>query len=136
MNKTKKPTSPHLQIYRWSMASFGSIMHRFTGIAIYFASIAICIMIIYYGNYHQVVSIQDSADCKCAMMKIKKYITNFISFSFVFALFYHLFNGIRHLCWDFLLKGFDKNIAKINAILVLALAFIFSIVFIYFFNFI
>ncbi len=136
MNKKNKPTSPHLQIYKWSIASTTSIMHRLTGVVIYFLLIAACFAIIYFGNYHPKIVADTNETCHCIMMEIKKYIINLAYFGFVFALFYHFINGIRHLCWDFLHIGFDKNIAKRNGILVIALAAVSSLILFYFFNFI
>ena len=43
-----RPTSPHLQIYRWNISSITSIMHRLTGVALYFSILAIAWFIVYY----------------------------------------------------------------------------------------
>jgi len=87
----KRPTSPHLTIYKKQISSVMSIFHRLTGIGLFFGfSILSWWMIIWVFS------------------KFDHAIFNWINFLFVriglylliSAFFYHLCNGIRHLFWD------------------------------------
>lgn len=78
------PISPHLQIYRWQITSVFSIAHRFSGIFLY-GMTWVWLFILYCDA---------SATCFQTMWGI------FILAFYILALYYHLFNGIRHMCWD------------------------------------
>ena len=122
-NKSSRPTSPHLQIYRWNISSFTSILHRATGVALYFSLLAISWYIVYYAYQIDAEGVVTEAleTCDCP---IRRFLNNifFTAASFIiFALFYHFINGIRHLFWD-AGKGFEKSTAKRNGILVILFA--------------
>jgi len=123
-NKNSMPTSPHIQIYRWSISSFTSIMHRLTGIALYFSIILISWYIVYYTYQINISSTQEK--CACWVMQLLNIAFIAAAIFVIFALFYHLTNGIRHLFWD-IGKGFDKNQAKVNGFLVIAISAILSL---------
>lgn len=122
-NFVSRPTSPHLPIYRWSVSSLTSIMHRFTGILLYVSIVAISWYIVYYAYQ---INIADSSEtCDCPMNAIINNIFALASVGTVFSLYYHFCNGIRHLFWD-IGKGFDKNTAKTNGLLIIFLSIIFT----------
>ncbi len=125
MTVKKRPTSPHLQIYKWNISSLTSIFHRLTGVMLYFALIAISWYIVYYA--YQINIASPSEDCDCLMKKIFDNIFILAAIATTFALYYHFCNGIRHLFWD-IGKGFDKETAKTNGFLVIILALIFTTV--------
>lgn len=91
-------------------------MHRFTGILLYISIVAICWYIVYYT--YQVNVAPSSEVCDCPMQKILNNIFALAAFGVIFALYYHFCNGIRHLFWD-IGKGFDKEIAKRNGLIVI-----------------
>ena len=120
----KRPTSPHIQIYSWNISSLTSIMHRASGVALYFAVIIVCWYIVHYAYQINIGTNEDKCDCwSKSIMKVA-----FISSIFIItsALYYHFFNGIRHLFWD-IDKGFDPKTSKINGYLVIFLAAFFTI---------
>lgn len=121
-NQVKKaPTSPHLQIYRWSVSSLTSIFHRLTGVALYFSVIAISWYIVFF-TYK--IDVAETAEiCDCPMMDIMNFICVAAGIAILFSLFFHLCNGVRHLFWD-IGKGFEKETATTNGILVIILSFI------------
>jgi succinate dehydrogenase / fumarate reductase cytochrome b subunit len=123
MVKKEKPTSPHLQIYRWNISSLTSIMHRLTGVMLYFAVVAISWYIVYYT--YQINVNEASEACDCPMRTIMNNIFYLASIALTFALYYHFCNGIRHLFWD-IGKGFDNKIAKRNGVMVIISALIFT----------
>ncbi len=97
MTKTKqeiynsRPTSPHLTIYKKQISSVLSILHRMTGIGLFFAlSVLIwCFILLSFSKFNP----EYLHFFKCRVFKIPPI---FISF----AWFYHLCNGVRHLIWD------------------------------------
>lgn len=120
---SSRPTSPHLAIYKWNVSSFTSILHRFTGIVLYFSIVAICWYVVYYT--YQINIAESEESCDCPMKKIIDKIFSLAVIGLTFALYYHFCNGIRHLFWDFG-KGFEKETAKRNGILVVILALVFT----------
>jgi len=119
MTAKKRPTSPHLQIYKWNVSSLTSIFHRLTGVLLYFSVIAISWYIVYYAYQ---INIKDSSEaCDCPLKKIMDSLFILAAISTTFALYYHSCNGIRHLFWD-IGKGFKKEVATRNGILVIITA--------------
>ena len=88
--KAKRPLSPHLSIYRPQISSMLSILHRITGAALH-VGMLLFTWIMVYRIYHPEFSIKN---CSCSIL------INIILACFIFALIYHLLNGIRHLFWD------------------------------------
>jgi succinate dehydrogenase / fumarate reductase, cytochrome b subunit len=120
-DSSQRPTSPHLQIYKWNISSFTSILHRATGVALYFSVVAICWYVTYYTYQINIVESQET--CDCPLRNAINNIFNLAAIFVTFALYYHFCNGIRHLFWD-LGKGFTKETAKTNGFLVIASALI------------
>ena len=88
----KRPLSPHLQIYRIQITSLLSILHRATGIILYGGGLFLALWFIVLGtgreNYATLQSLYLHPIGLVMLM------------GFSFCFFYHLCNGIRHLCWD------------------------------------
>ena len=118
------PTSPHMQIYRWNIGSLTSIMHRFTGIMLYFSLVAISWYIVYYT--YQIDISQNSNNCDCLRTKIINFIICGASIGLIFSLYFHFCNGIRHLLWN-IGKGFEKQQAKFNGYLVLGISVVLTL---------
>ena len=112
----QRPTSPHLQIYRWNVSSLTSIIHRFTGISLFFAILLLSWYITYYT--YQINVSGDSEGCDCPMQQLIDFSFFLAGVFITFALYYHFCNGIRHLFWD-IGKGFEKQTAKTNSALVI-----------------
>ena len=92
MNATKRPLSPHLQIYRPQLTSVLSITHRLTGIALSLV-ILLSPAILYF--------LTTSKDSHTLVMNVfQNSFVKLILFLAIFGLSYHLCNGIRHLAWD------------------------------------
>ena len=120
-SKGSRPTSPHLQIYKWNVSSLTSIMHRLTGVVLYLSIVAIVWYIIYYT--YQVNIAESSEECDCPLKAILDNIFMLAAVGVTFSLYYHFCNGIRHLFWD-IGKGFDIKIARRNGYLVIISALI------------
>ena len=89
---TDRPLSPHLQIYQPQLTAVLSIAHRGSGIFLVLGTL----LLVYW-----VTSLaQGQASYEQAQAFFGSGFGRFILFPWVFALFYHLCNGIRHLFWD------------------------------------
>ena len=92
MNATKRPLSPHLQIYRPQLTSVLSITHRLTGFALSLV-ILLSPAILYFLTL--------SKDSHTLVMNVfQNSFIKLVLFLAIFGLSYHLCNGIRHLAWD------------------------------------
>ena len=92
MNATKRPLSPHLQIYRPQLTSVLSITHRLTGFALSLV-ILLSPAILYFLTL--------SKDSHTLVMNVfQNGFVKLVLFLAIFGLSYHLCNGIRHLAWD------------------------------------
>ncbi|HEX8570700.1 MAG TPA: succinate dehydrogenase, cytochrome b556 subunit [Caulobacteraceae bacterium] len=87
-----RPLSPHLQVWRWHVTMLGSILHRVSGVALYFGAfiIAAWAISLAYGPeaYDDYMGLMGSWFGKLVLLGLTA------------AAFYHLANGIRHLVWD------------------------------------
>jgi succinate dehydrogenase / fumarate reductase cytochrome b subunit len=94
-----RPLSPHLEIYRWSIGSALSIVHRLTGVALSVGLLALC--------YWLVSLAADQASYARAMGFFASVSGLLMLAGFSFAFFYHLLNGVRHLFWD-IGRGYER----------------------------
>lgn len=87
-----RPLSPHLQVYRWQLTSILSILHRATGIALAVGVLYLAAWVVFASTspatYQSFQSFNSSI------------VGRIILGGWLYCLFYHLFNGIRHLFWD------------------------------------
>lgn len=89
-----RPMSPHLQIYDLPITAKLSILHRGTGAALWGGLVLLALVLAAAGageaNWESswVAWLATSILGKLAM------------FGFTASLYYHLFNGIRHMNWD------------------------------------
>jgi succinate dehydrogenase / fumarate reductase cytochrome b subunit len=88
----ERPTSPHLQIYRWQIGNTLSILHRLTGIALAFGLLALCFWLVSLAG--GVVAYVTAMRVFASPLGVAGLI------GWTFAFLYHLLNGVRHLFWD------------------------------------
>ncbi len=92
MATVNRPLSPHLQVYKPQLTSILSIIHRGTGVflSLGLLLLAYWLMAIAAGpeSYSKIQAHIGSWYGQCLLA------------AFVFSLYYHLCNGIRHLFWD------------------------------------
>ncbi len=92
MAMDNRPLSPHLQIYKWQLTMILSITHRGTGV---FLTI---------GAFFLTWWLLALADGPEQFDNLQTHLTNWygqcLVYAFVFSLYFHLCNGIRHLFWD------------------------------------
>ncbi len=115
---SNRPTSPHLQVYKLPLPALLSITHRATGVFLAMGTILLSIWII---------SLASSAD---DFQNVREFIASFIGrlllLGWTFSLFYHLFNGIRHLYWD-MAKGLELKSVYNSGYVTVAAAAVFTL---------
>lgn len=92
MDINQRPLSPHLQVYRPQWTSVLSILHRISGVLL---SVGTGLMIAWLVALAQG---EQAYQAMIGFMSSPVVLVALIGWSL--ALFYHLFNGIRHLVWD------------------------------------
>jgi len=87
-----RPTSPHLQIWRWHVTMLGSILHRITGSGLAGGAVLVALWLgaLAFGPqaYDAFVGLAGSP------------LGLIVWFALSLAGFYHLASGVRHLIWD------------------------------------
>jgi succinate dehydrogenase / fumarate reductase, cytochrome b subunit len=97
---SKRPTSPHLQIYRWQIGNTLSILHRITGSVLALGLIALS---------YWLVSIAGGPQSYAGAARVfGSPIGIFFLIGWSFAFYFHLLNGVRHLFWD-AGRGFERT---------------------------
>ena len=99
MEQRKRPLSPHLQVYRLPLTAVVSIMHRMTGVllAAGLMLFVLSLAIIQCG----------ASSFESMQLLIQQPFVGIALWLMVYALFFHLCHGIRHLIWD-AGEGYDK----------------------------
>ena len=118
--KRPRPLSPHLQVYRPQLTSVLSILHRMTGIVL---SIGLAYSVFWLYSLKQ-------GDANYAFFHefSSLWIVKIFLLSWIISLFYHFFNGIRHLFWD-MGWGFELQDVYRSGYLVLGLTILCSLLF-------
>ena len=89
-----RPTSPHISIYKWLVTSTMSILHRFSGIMIYFWLLILSIIFICCAYCEKSVDFFNS-EVNFAIFFIK-----FILVGGLLPFMYHFWNGVKYLFFD------------------------------------
>ena len=92
MKLVKRPLSPHLQVYKPQLTSVLSITHRGTGV---FLSLGALVLTFWLVSLAVSEELFNSFHLHTTFWYGKLFLIGF-----VFSLYYHLANGIRHLFWD------------------------------------
>lgn len=92
VNRGNRPLSPHLTIYRPQWTSMSSILTRITGNAL----IVGCVLIVWW---FAAAATGPDAYAR-ANGVITSWFGDLVMFLSVWALWYHLVFGVRHLIWD------------------------------------
>lgn len=99
-NRNNRPISPHLQIYKLPPTGIISITHRITGVLL-------SVGLVFFACLMSVVA--DGAQSYAAMQHfMDNNLLRLVYWCFIYALFFHLCHGVRHLLWD-AGQGFDRE---------------------------
>lgn len=84
--------TPHLSLYRSHITSIMSIFHRLTGLFLCCLILCFCILsnLFFFFSFY---------DLPCLIFCF--FLVKNVSFLLLFLILYHLFNGLRHIFWDF-----------------------------------
>ena len=117
---SRRPLSPHLQVYRWGITNTLSILHRATGIFLSLGLLVLSCWLIAIATgpdaFESVMAWYGSAWFKLPLA------------AWAFCFFYHFGNGIRHLFWD-AGYGFERARIRQGGIAVIAFAVIATVVY-------
>ncbi len=110
-NSKKLPMTPHLQIYKWQINMVMSILHRATGIALYF-------FLIFFSWLFGLNVIWPDCTLLHSINLIMQSLVGKVFISACgFCLYYHLLNGVRHIMWD-VGQGFEIQTIKITGVII------------------
>jgi len=88
----ERPLSPHLTIYKPQITSVLSITHRATGVFLYLGA--------FLYVWELVATMRGGQGFECYIGFATSWVGMAIALGWVVSLFYHMYNGIRHLFWD------------------------------------
>lgn len=92
MAARSRPLSPHLQIYKFTLTMASSIVHRGTGMAMYFGTLLIVLWLGAAALGDGPVGVMNAI--------FGFWLTQIVLFLATWALFHHMLGGIRHFVWD------------------------------------
>ena len=91
-SRRPRPLSPHLSIYRLTMTMAMSIVHRITGVALYFGVLVLA--------WFLIAASSDASTFAVFSDFIGSFIGRVVLFFLTWALFHHFIGGVRHTIWD------------------------------------
>ena len=114
----QRPLSPHLQVYKPQITSAMSILHRLTGIVLFFGTLFIAFWLWSAAYGPEMFT--------CLHDMLNSTVGTAAMIAWTGAFFYHLFNGVRHLFWD-MGKGFALDEVTLTGVTAIAFAAIATI---------
>ncbi len=106
-----RPMSPHLQVWRWHITMLTSILHRVTGVGLYFGALIAAVWALSLASGPEAYALFQTV--------MGSILGKLVLFGLTVSIVYHLGNGIRHLVWD-LGHGLDIKSANFSAVVVFA----------------
>jgi succinate dehydrogenase / fumarate reductase cytochrome b subunit len=92
MSNIERPLSPHLQVYRWPLAMFLSILHRMTGVGLAVGAFVV--------TWWLLAAVNGEEAYATFLSYAHSVIGQLFIFGWIWAFVYHFLNGIRHMVWD------------------------------------
>ena len=100
MTNHNRPISPHLQVYKLPLTGIISITHRMTGVML-------ALGLVFFAYVLSAIAAgPDAYETMQSLMNAT--IFQLVYWAFIYALFFHLCHGVRHLIWD-AGKGFERD---------------------------
>ena len=96
----RRPLSPHVLNYRWPLSMALSITHRVTGVGLGVGTLLM--------TWWLVAAAASDSAFAAVQWFLSSWLGILCLFGWTFALFQHLFTGIRHLAWN-AVYGFEKS---------------------------
>lgn len=105
---SNRPISPHLQAYKLPLTGIISITHRMTGVLL---SVGLVVIV------YMISAMADGAVSYAAMQSLMSvWLIKLMYWGFIYALFFHLCHGVRHLIWD-AGRSFDRKTLNCYALI-------------------
>lgn len=92
VNRGNRPLSPHLQVYRPQLNSATSIFIRITGNALLLGALMIVWWLLAAATSESYFNVANAV--------LTSWFGDLVMFGSVWALWFHMLGGIRHLIWD------------------------------------
>ena len=118
-DRGNRPLSPHLTIYRPQLTSITSILIRITGNALIFSVFLIICWLFSAATSPQYFEVVDAI--------MNSWFGKLVLISSLWAVWYHLLGGLRHLVWDRAI-GLDLKTAEYLGWSVITGSFVLTIV--------
>lgn len=90
--ESRRPLSPHLQVYRITLTMMMSGLHRITGACLYIGTLLLA--------WWLIAAASDAQSFEYIAWFLSSIIGRLILLGFTWALFTHMMGGIRHFIWD------------------------------------
>jgi succinate dehydrogenase / fumarate reductase cytochrome b subunit len=90
--KANRPLSPHLQIYRFAMTMAMSIVHRITGVGLYFGTLLLAWWLVAAASGPEYFDFVNGV--------LGSWFGLIVLFCYSWTIIHHMLGGIRHLVWD------------------------------------
>ncbi|GIX13686.1 MAG: succinate dehydrogenase, cytochrome b556 subunit [Paracoccaceae bacterium] len=110
VNRGNRPLSPHLSVYNQSYTGTLSILHRLTGMAMAVAGVLVVWWFLAAAVGPDYFALADWV--------LTSFLGHLVMIGALWALAYHLCNGIRHLWWDSG-HGFELEQVRMSGLVVL-----------------
>jgi len=118
MSNSNLPVSPHLQIYRLPLTALLSITHRLTGIFLALGSVLLIWIL--------AAAAQGAEAYAVVIPHFQAWYGQIFLLGFLFSLYLHFCNGIRHLFWD-VGYGFELETVDLTAKIAIAVALVLTV---------
>lgn len=102
VNRGNRPLSPHLSVYRMQITMITSIIHRITGVGLTLGMVLAVWWLLAASTGPEYFAFADAF--------LTSWFGILILVGSLWALCYHLCNGVRHLVWD-IGRGFENDTA-------------------------
>ncbi len=117
--RDKRPLSPHLQIYKPIPTMVMSIVHRITGVGLYFGTLLFAVWVL--------TAATSKENFESVNWMFGTFIGQLMLFGFTWTLMHHLAGGLRHFLWD-TGRGFEKHFSTKLAWATLAFSLVTTVV--------
>lgn len=101
MDRSTRPLSPHLSIYRLSITMVMSGVHRITGMGLYLGTALVA--------WWLAAAAMGDGPFAVVQGFFDHWFGRLVLFGYTWALFHHLIGGLKYLIWDF---GFGYGPAR------------------------
>ncbi len=118
MTDNQRPLSPHLFIYKWQITMMLSIVQRITGVGMFFGTALVAWWLV-------AAAIGDPA-LAIVNFVAGSWLGQLVLFFFVWALFQHMLQGIRHFFWD-MAAGFGEEGRFLTSWIIVGAGFVLTV---------